>query len=533
MRIITAALPYANGPLHLGHIRSTYLPADIYKRFSNLFGVKALYVCASDEHGTPIALEAQKQGKSPEELSSFYHKMQEEDFSKLNISFDIFHSTHSKENEELTLFFFEKLKEKGLIYKKNVLQYYCEELERFMPDRYVVGTCPYCKAENQYADQCEACGKTLKAGELISPKCIITGKPPKLKESSHYFFKLTALKEELSNFIERGNFQEEVKNYVRDWLAKLMDWDIVRDFDWGIRVPNTNQVFYVWFDAPIGYISSLKALTKNWKEYWNSSEVIHFIGKDIIYHHYLFWPAMLLGVSFNLPSSIPVRGYLTLEGQKFSKSRGWYITLREFLEIFPADYLRYYMTSITPYSLTDANFSLAEFKEKINNELISNYGNLINRLKLASGLELVDPSNSFKEEALGLVNDYEEVMNSFRFKEGLEITMKIIKEANSILSKEEPWKLEKTERAKTMGKVVYLSLIGSILLYPFIPSSSKKALSILNFKLLEEFEREGKNIDFSSLKTPERINTPFPLFKRVEEKEVLKLKELLSKRSKR
>ncbi len=523
--LITAALPYANGPLHLGHIRSTYLPADIYKRFNEIIGNEVIYVCASDEHGTPIAVEAEKQGKKPEDIVNYYHERDKKEFKELGFSMDIFHRTSSKENKEMALFFFEKLKENGYIYEKKVTQYYCEDLNRFMPDRYIKGVCPYCKAEEQYADQCEKCGKTLKPGELINPYCTITKTKPSLKEVSHYFFKLSDFKESLKDFLEKGNFQKEVINYVNNWLNDLKDWDIVRELDWGIKVPGrANQVFYVWFDAPIGYISSTKALRKDWKEFWNSSKIVHFIGKDIIYHHYLFWPAMLIGVKeFSLPYAIPTRGYLNLENKKFSKSRGWYITIREFLDNFPPDYLRYYMTYITPYSLVDANFSFEEFMHRINNDLIANYGNLVNRVgKLSNGLNLKE--EYLKHGFLQLMNEfkekYAEKMENFEFKEGLEIAMEVVKRANKLISDEEPWKLKGEFKESVMSEAVYATLLSSVMLYPIIPFSTKKALEMLNHKEIS-----------LSIKLPSKINKVKPLYKKVEEKDISKMKEILAKRS--
>ena len=388
--IITSALPYSNGDLHLGHLASTYLPADIFARFMRMAGKNVVFACGGDDYGTPILIKAEKEGISPEEYVERWHRRHKEDFEKVGISFDIYYQTHSQENRELAQHFFRKIHEKGYIYKKEIKQFYCPNCKRFLPDRYIIGSCPYCGAENQYGDGCEVCGRTYEPTQLINPKCAVCGSSPVIKKTMHYFFKLSAFSEKLKEWLESNkNLQEDVKNYVLKWIEEgLKDWDITRDIEWGVPIPleeAKGKVLYGWFENHLGYISFVLKYCKergiDGTEFWNSSTIYHFIGKDIVYHHYLFMPAERMAEgTFKLPDYLPTRGHLLLEGKKFSKSRGWYISIRDFVNVFPADYLRYYMASIVPYSQKDVNFSLKTFQEKINNELVAAVGNFIHRV---------------------------------------------------------------------------------------------------------------------------------------------------------
>ncbi len=522
--LITSALPYANGIIHLGHLKSTFLPSDIYARFCRLFGYDVLYVSATDEHGTPIMINAEKEGKTPEEYAKFFHEKDKEIFNKLGISFDIFHRTSSKENEEFTLFFYNKLKENGFIYEKEIEQFYCEHCERFLPDRYVKGKCPYCGAEDQYGDACEKCGKALSF--VLEPKCAICKNTPIKKKSKHLFFKLSAFSDDLEEYIKNNSeFKEDVKKFVEQWLKQgLQDWDISRDMKWGFKIPDSDLVFYVWFDAPIGYISSAKAAKENWKEYWDS-KVVHFIGKDIIYHHYLFWPAMLKGVNYKLPDAIPARGFLNLEGKKFSKSRGWYISAEEFLRNFPADYLRYYLTSISPYSLNDSNFTWKEFQEKINNELIANIGNFIYRtLKLIEKLNEGKIPERIDDPLLLEISKAKKRIKSkidhYEMKEALDIILETTSLFNKYLSDKEPWK------TKDLGVLYvcsrWLSAL-SILLEPYIPFSAKELQNLLNIK--PSWELLDKELLFPGKEIKSKI-----LFKKIDDKKIEEMYSLLKKK---
>ncbi len=535
---ITAALPYANGPLHLGHIRSTYLPADIYARYRRLKGDDALYVCATDEHGTPIVLAAEKAGMSPEEFVNIYHERDKLEFQKLGFSMDIFHRTSSHENKEMTIHFYETLKKNGYIYRKKVEQNYCEKCKRFLPDRFVIGKCPKCGAENQYSDYCEVCGATYKSDQVISPKCISCGTAPVRRESEHAFFRLSAFSDQLKSYLKTNpNLQPEVTNYVLNWIEEgLIDWDITRDLNWGIQIPDDPQkVFYVWFDAPIGYLGSLKALKKEeWKEYVDS-EMVHFIGKDIIYHHFLFWPAMLIGAGIKVPDMIAVRGYLNLEGSKFSKSKNWFVSLSDYLEEFDPDYLRYYMTTITPHDLTDADFQWKDFQAKVNNELISNFGNAVNRILSIIKKDFhstVPEPNTFTEKdklLLGKISHvkirYINLMDDFEFKQALELTMAFSTELNVYLSDRAPWKAPTNEKQT----ILYCGLRGitalGTMLYPIIPFACERLFMMLK---VDPKSISVDQIDKELVTPGKKIGEVVPLFVKIDDKKIEKqLKNLM------
>jgi methionyl-tRNA synthetase len=389
--VVTTALPYANGEIHLGHISSTYLPADIFTRFLRISKKKVFHVCASDDFGTPILIKAEHEKKTPKEFVEYWNKRDLEDFNAIGISFDKFYKTSSHENQEFVQNVFNKLRNNGHIYEKEVIQFYCDFDNKFLPDRYVIGTCPYCKSNDQYSDLCEKCGRVPE--EILDPKCGICGKSPIKKSSNHYFFKLSYFSDDLKEWLTtNNNLQVDIKNYVLHWIEEgLQDWDITRDLDWGINIPLNDakgKVFYGWFDNHLCYISTFNTLIKeqfgkDGKDVWNTSTIYHFIGKDIIYHHFLFLPAIRMGINmeYKLPDFIPVRGHLMLHNRKISKSRNWYISLREFISSFNPDYLRFYIASISPSNQDDINFDWDVFSSKINNELIDNIGNFINRLK--------------------------------------------------------------------------------------------------------------------------------------------------------
>ncbi|MGC9057569.1 MAG: methionine--tRNA ligase [Candidatus Micrarchaeia archaeon] len=536
--LVTAALPYANGPLHLGHVRSTYLPADIYSRFLRMFGEDVKFVCATDEHGTPIVVNAEKEKKTPKEFVDYYHELDKEIFLKMGFSFDSFHRTSSKENFELTQHFFKKMNENGYIYEHEVKQLFCTKCKRALPDRMVKGKCPYCGAEEQYGDQCEKCGHVIKVENLVNPYCAVCGTSPIVTVSKHYFFRLSAFSDRLREWIvSKQEFQDEVKRYVLSWIENgLHDWDITRDLEWGIPVPgSTNLVFYVWFDAPICYVSSTKAVVKNWEGYWKGDDVriIHFIGKDISYHHYLFWPAMLMAVDegYALPYAIPVRGYLNLEGEKFSKSKGWYISIEDFLKIFPADYLRFYETVLTPYSASDADFYWRDFEARINNELVANVGNFIYRTlsmikRTCDGrVPEVKPDYDMLSKIMQASGDVKSLAYEFKVKEALDIILSLSSEFNAYLSANEPWKKTGPERDKILKTALHGVHALSVLLFPYIPESCQRLRKQLRLDTEPSWmEIEGNitgKIDITEL------GEVAPLFSKVDDKVIKEQESLL------
>jgi methionyl-tRNA synthetase len=543
---ITAALPYANGPLHLGHIRSTYLPADIYARYQRLAGNDAVYICASDEHGTPIVAAAEKEKKKPEEFVRYYHERDKNEFEKLGFRMDIFHRTSSQENREMAQHFFLKLKEKNLIYEKEVEQAYCERCKRFLPDRFVIGRCPYCNAAGQYSDYCDACGKALAAGELLEPKCSSCNSTPTTKKSRHYFFKLSQLSPKLEQWLkENKELQSEVVNYLLNWIKEgLRDWDISRDMEWGVPIPSDKgKVLYVWFDAPIGYVSSTVAWAnqngKDWEDYWKKDcRIVHFIGKDIVYHHYLFWPAMLMevGEGFKPPDAIPTRGYLNLQGRKFSKSKNWFVSLEDYLNAFPADYLRYYVTTITPHSVQDADFYWKDFQEKVNNELLACIGNFIHRalvlVNKSCNSQIPEPLklDEREEKLLKLISEKKETVGRkidlFNFKEGLEEINSLASEFNRYLSEREPWKEKDKQK---LGNCLYVCSRAvtalAVLLSPYLPFSSEKLLTQLGIDEKITWEHVDKEL----LPVGKKIATAKPLFEKVSDENIKKQEEKLRK----
>ena len=490
--IITSALPYANGEIHLGHVASTYLPADITTRFLKLNDVEAYYICASDDYGTPILIQSEKEGKTPAEYVEYWNKRDLEDFTALGINFDYFYKTSSQENIDFVQYVFGKLHSAGHIYKKEIVQFYCKECKKFLPDRYVRGVCPYCNADDQYSDLCEICGRVPE--EITNPRCAICGKPPTKEKTSHYFFKLRDFSDALSEWLDGSqNLQKDVKKYVQNWIQSgLVDWDITRDISWGVPVPlegAEGKVFYGWFDNHLAYISStIKFLTDkgiDGKEFWNSSDIYHFIGKDIVYHHYLLLPAMRLGIGneYKLPDYIPTRGHLTLQSKKISKSRNWYIGLREFLMYYPADYLRYYLVVINPYSQDDLNFDWDEFATRINSELIGNVGNFVNRAlgftkkyfdgKIPEPTDIDEQDAKAKSRITLLSDQISRLVQENHLDRALRSILEFSSFFNQYFQHKEPWK-----GGQGTANCIYLSANATrsiaIALFPFVPESSQK-----------------------------------------------------------
>jgi methionyl-tRNA synthetase len=542
--IITSALPYANGEIHLGHVASTYLPADVTTRFLKLNGVEAYYVCASDDFGTPILIQSEKEGKTPSEYVAYWNKRDYDDFTSFGIDFDFFYKTSSSENITFVQDIFKKLNAAGHIYEKEIIQFYCSNDKKFLPDRYVKGVCPYCNASDQYSDLCESCGRVPE--EISDPKCSICGQTPTKEKTTHFFFKLKNFGDSLYKWLdENENLQKDVKKYVQNWIKSgLIDWDITRDISWGVPVPledYKDKVFYGWFDNHLAYISTaIKFLNDkgiDGKEFWNSADIYHFIGKDIVYHHYLFLPAMRLGINseYKLPDFIPTRGHLTLQSKKISKSRNWYIGLKQFLEYYPADYLRYYLVAINPYSQDDLNFDWNEFTNRINSELIGNLGNFINRAlgftkKAFDGIMPETEKYDDKDiEAENKIKTLSRELGVLMEQNHLDRALKKIMEFSSFFNQyfqhKEPWKKE-----PGTTNCVFLSVNAArsmaIALFPFIPESSQK--------IWEQIGLDGKvnenkwsSISDIGIKSGHVLGEVSPLFVKVEDEDIAKYKKQL------
>ncbi|MBO3802946.1 MAG: methionine--tRNA ligase [Candidatus Brockarchaeota archaeon] len=544
--VVTAALPYANGEIHLGGFASTYLPADVFARFCKLRGADLVYVCATDDFGTPIMVEAEKEGKSPREYVEFWNKRDKEDLEAFEIRYDLFYKTSSEENVKFAQYFFKRLQENGFIYKRSVLQPYCEKDKKYLPDRYVRGDCPFCGAKDQYSDGCERCGRTFEPGEVLNPHCAICGGVPVTRESEHYYFRLSAFSGKLEDWLKGNkNLQAEVKNYVLKWISDgLKDWDITRDIPWGVPIPveGANASLYLWFDNHLCYISTaLKVLSQrsvDGKEFWNGAKIFHFIGKDIVYHHYLFLPAMRLGVGeYKLPDYIPTRGHLMLHGRKFSKSRKWYISLREFLESFPPDYLRYYLCAITPCSQSDVNFDWDDFQSRINNELVATIGNFVHRtltfIDSKFGGTVPHPAvlgpedKEFESSILGAAERVGGKLREVEIDRALKAVLDFAGSCNQYFQKKKPW-----ADAESAKSCLYLSVNAvaalAILLEPFLPNSAEALWRQLNLPS-SVHEARWEEASRFVVEPGHKIRKPEILFRKVEDGEIRRQKEKLLK----
>jgi len=499
--LITSALPYANGSLHLGHILEN-VQSDIYARFLRLTGRKVIFCCADDTHGTPIEVNAMKQGITPEELIAKYYEEHQREFRAFQIEFDSYYTTNSEENKKLAEEFFIKLREKGLIYKKDVEQMYCENDKRFLPDRFVKGKCPKCGAEDQYGDVCEVCSSSYSTVELINPYCALCKKQPVLKTSGHYFFKLSACSEQLKQWLENSEeLQPEVVNFVLNWIKEgLHDWCISRDAPYfGFRIPGEeSKYFYVWLDAPIGYISSTvnycKHHNEKFEDYWKSPEtkIIHNIGKDITYFHFLFWPAMLMNAGYNLPKKIIVHGFLNINDEKMSKSKGIGFGPRKYLEKLAPEYMRFYLAASLGKRMEDINLELNAFKDRCNNELVSNISNFFYRslsfLNKNYDSTLSDMSTDDKKFYEELSKRFEEVKKSYEevdYRNAIKTILEISSSGNKYFQEREPWKLVKTDKERAHSILTASANLVkdiAIAIQPVLPEFSRKIMLQLNIR---------------------------------------------------
>ncbi len=488
--LVTSALLYANGPLHVGHLVE-YIQTDIFVRYQRLRKREVLFCCADDTHGAPIQINAEKLGMTPEALIKRFYKEHKRDFAAFGISFDNYYTTHSEENRAYSDLFFKRANEKGFIFKKEVTQLYCSSCNRFLPDRYVKGECPNCGAKEQYGDVCEVCGSTYKTTDLINPRCTICASTPVQKSSEHLFFRLSAFSKKLDKWLT-GNkvLQKEIVNSVRQWIKEgLSDWDISRDGPYfGFPIPGEKDLYYyVWWDAPIGYLASAENLLKkkkeNAEEYWNSSDVIHFIGKDIIYFHFLFWPAVLMACGMKLPENIAVHGFLTVNGEKMSKSRGTFITAEDFLKGHDAENLRYFFAGMIGRKLSDIDLNFDDLVSRVNNELVANLGNFCYRAisftnkNLSSAIKGFDDDKMLIAEIEKKIANIEKCYESLNLREAVSEIMAVSALGNKYMQDNAPWKLIKEDEQKAravMGLCINIARNLSILVKPVMPGFSEK-----------------------------------------------------------
>ena len=537
--LVTTALPYANGPVHIGHLAGVYVPADIYVRYKRMKGDEVLFIGGSDEHGVPIAIKAKAEGVSPQEVVDRYHALIKESFARLGIDFDIYSRTTSETHEKTASAFFTKLYESGKLIEQTSEQYYDPEAKQFLADRYITGTCPHCHNERAYGDQCEACGTSLSATDLIDPHSAISGAKPELRETKHWYLPLGDYESFLREWILEGHkeWKPNVYGQCKSWLdLGLQPRAVTRDLDWGIPVPlqgAEGKVLYVWFDAPIGYISNTKELLPDsWRTWWCDPEtrLIHFIGKDNIVFHCIIFPAMLKAEgSFNLPDNVPANEFLNLEGDKISTSRNWAIWLHEYLDEMPGkeDVLRYVLTANAPET-KDNDFTWRDYQARNNNELVAIYGNFVNRAlvlthkyfdgKVPPLGHLTEIDEEMLREVAAIPAELDDQLEHFHFREALKTAMQLARIGNKYLADTEPWKVIKSDpdRVATILHLA-LQLVGnlSIAFAPFTPFSTRRLLSMLQ---IEErgfaFSRFGAT---DLLPEGHQLGTPELLFEKIED----------------
>jgi len=536
---VTAALPYANGPVHIGHLAGCYLPADIYVRFLRSTGKDVKFICGSDEHGVPITIKAKKEGITPQQVVDKYHKIMGDSFKEFGISFDIYSRTSSKIHHETASEFFKKLYDKGVFKEEVTEQYFDEKANQFLADRYIIGTCPKCGNENAYGDQCEKCGSTLNATDLINPRSTLSGEKPILKKTKNWFLPLDTMQEQIERYIDsHKDWKTNVYGQCKSWLnAGLQPRAMTRDLDWGVKVPipeAEGKVLYVWFDAPIGYISATKDLTPDWEKYWKDKEtkLVHFIGKDNIVFHCIIFPAMLMAEgSFILPENVPANEFLNLEGDKISTSRNWAVWLHEYLLEFKdkQDVLRYTLCANAPET-KDNDFTWKDFQAKNNNELVAILGNFVNRTlvlthkyyegKVPDAAEYTKNDVLLLDEISKFPGKIAASIEQYRFREALGELMNLARLGNKYLADNEPWNLYKSDpkRVQTiMNLSLQISANLSVLMEPFLPFTSRKLGTMLN---LNDGLKWNDATRTNLLLTGHQINAASLLFDKVEDETI-------------
>jgi len=564
--LITAALPYANGPVHIGHLAGCYLPADIYVRYLKAQGKEVLFICGSDEHGVPITIKAKKEGITPQQVVDKYDGIMKNAFKDFGIDFSYYGRTSSKTHHDTAQEFFRTLYDKGIFKEEITKQYYDEEANQFLADRYITGTCPRCGNPNAYGDQCEKCGTTLSPTDLINPKSALSGATPVLKETKNWFLPMGEIQQspEFQEYIKRfESWKSNIKGQCSSWLTEgLQPRAMTRDLDWGVPVPidgADGKVLYVWFDAPIGYISATKEFLASpssidhgpWTNWWQNDEtaLIHFIGKDNIVFHAIIFPMMLMTHGkYILPTNVPANEFLNLEGDKISTSRNWAVWLHEYLVDFPnrQDELRYVLTSIAPET-KDSEFTWKDFQTRVNSELADIYGNFINRVlvlcwknfdgkvpatitkKLEETTEIRKEINQVvfdkRWEIVEIVKNVFNLLDTFKIREAQFELMKLARLGNKFLAETEPWKLIKTDKEAVeviLNFSLQIAANLSILSEPFLPYSADKLQNMLNIDKNKSKEFWSNNLTFNFLEFNHQLNDPIILFKKIEDEEILK-----------
>ena len=541
--LVAVAWPYANGPLHLGHVAGCYLAADIFARYHRLKGDQVLMVSGSDTHGTPITIRADQEGVTPREVVDRYHALFLESWDQLGISFDLFTHTETKNHEKVTHDIFRVLREKGYIYTDKTLLAYCPQCSRFLPDRYVEGDCPHCANPRARGDQCDACGRTLDPRDLVNPRCALSGDPPEFRVSEHFFLKLSAFQEPLLEWVNRQtHWRPNVLNFTRRFLEDgLKDRAITRDLDWGVTIPlegYDDKRIYVWFEAVIGYLSAavewaqLQGRDESWEDFWKDPEsrAYYFIGKDNIPFHSIIWPAMLMGYGhdLNLPYDVPANEFLSLENQKFSTSQNWAVWLPDYLERYDPDPLRYLLSANMPES-SDADFSWSEFVRRNNDELVATYGNLVNRVltftyrnfegKIPTPRPLDEIDEGLLRSARLAMDGVGQNLGQCRFKAAISQAFSLAQEANRYLDAKAPWRAIKENPSDAATSLyVSISVINclKLLLYPFLPFSSQKLHELLGYDGRVEDGRWDFDDLMAGIASGKELSNPAPLFTKLE-----------------
>ena len=525
--LVTSALPYANGSIHIGHVLESVI-TDIWVRYQNINGNECLYFCADDTHGTPVMLKAKELGIDPEELIKRTREEHIKSYSRFNINFDNFYTTHSDENKKYAEDIYQKCKEGNLIFKKEIEQFYDSEEGLFLSDRFIKGTCPKCGAEDQYGDGCSVCGTTYTPDDLLNPVSSLSNSELTKKRTEHVFFDLPQMKDFLENYLKDLTLQDPIKNKLNEWIEDgLKPWDISRDKPYfGFEIPGEkDKYFYVWLDAPIGYLASAKNWAENnnmdMKDLWGESsdyEIHHFIGKDIAYFHALFWPALLKSSNIRLPESINVHGFLTIDGEKMSKSNGTFINADDFAENYDGELLRYYFADKFNNSIDDLDFNEDEFIQKINSDIVGKYLNIASRVSkfiekngnnLSANLDV-----DFIEKNLSMIDEVIEHYENLNLSKSVKIIMKMADEVNKYINENEPWKSSEEKAVEVSSTAINCFRVISILLNPVLPTITSKALEVFNNSAANDFN----NIRDYLVDT--KINPYKPLLKRLEKAKI-------------